>query len=304
MNAPEIYIEIGQSSLRLLAGSAGLEAPLERLENGRITPVCRERLTASVREFLKKHGVRPGLRAFCAIGARGVSLRRLTLPAASKEELERLLLLQIEREFPLSPDELAWGHRALRPEPRPGNGSARTQELLVVAVKKESLQEYADILFDCGLTPLFTLGALARSGLVSQPPPSYAVLDIGRSHSELISFEDGVPSSIRVIAWGEQSIAGASEAELASLAKSLPTNSTGQKLYLSGAGVDLKGLVPQLAKVTGRGVECEVIETASGEGRSAAILGLKKSCEEDGEPPLILANCGTRRLRSAPAPVR
>ena len=102
MNAPNVYIEITPGSLHLLAGTEGLDVPLTRLESGRLDPVSRERLTASVRELLKKQGAQPGLRAFCAIGARGVSLRRLTLPTASKEELERLLVLQIEREFPLS----------------------------------------------------------------------------------------------------------------------------------------------------------------------------------------------------------
>ncbi len=72
-------------------------------------------------------------RAFCAIGARGVSLRRWTLPAASKEELQRLLLLQIEREFPVAPDELAWGYRVVR------NGSGKPQEVIVAAVPSKQL---------------------------------------------------------------------------------------------------------------------------------------------------------------------
>lgn len=286
MNAPNIYIEVSQSALKVLAANDGLEMPLERLENGRMAPLSRERVTATVREFLKKHGARPGLRAYCAIGARGVSLRRLTLPAASGEELERLLLLQIEREFPLSPDELAWGFRALGPQPRLANGSGKTQELLVVAVKKESLQEYADIFSECGLIPLFTLGALARSHLVSHPPASYAVLDIGRTQSELISFENGAPSSIRVIAVSEQNISG--EAASVALAKSLPADSLGQKLYLTGAVGGLSDLATQLPRAIGRSSDCEWIEMPSGEGCSAAILGLKKMCEAGGDAPLIL----------------
>ena len=108
MNSAGLYVEIGQSSLKAIDGEDGLELSLERLENGRLTPLCAERLTLSLRVFLKKHNWRPHLRAFCALGARGVSLRRLTLPAGSKEELERLLPLQIEREFPLAPEDLAW----------------------------------------------------------------------------------------------------------------------------------------------------------------------------------------------------
>ena len=174
MTSRNVYIEISQDSLKALAGDDGLELPIERLENRRLHPACGERIAADLREFLKKHGARPGQRAFCAIGARGVLMRRMTLPAASKEELQRLLLLQIEREFPLAPDELAWGYRVL------GNGAGKSQELLVVAVKKEVVQEYADILSGSGLSPEFTLGALARSSLVARPPASYAVLEIDR----------------------------------------------------------------------------------------------------------------------------
>ena len=113
MKAPDfltpqcLFIELGQSSLKALNGDDGLELPLERLANGQLTNSCRETVNLRLRDFLKKHSAWPRPRAFCAIGARGVSLRRLTLPAASKEELQRLLLLQIENEFPLPPNELA-----------------------------------------------------------------------------------------------------------------------------------------------------------------------------------------------------
>jgi len=74
MNSAGIYLEIGQSSLKALDGEDGLELSLERQENGRLTPLCAERLTLSLRVFLKKHNWRPRLRVFCALGARGCFL--------------------------------------------------------------------------------------------------------------------------------------------------------------------------------------------------------------------------------------
>ena len=322
MNSAGLYIEISQSSLKAVDGNDGLELSLERLENGRLSPPCLERLASSLRVFLKKHSWRPGLRAFCAIGARGVSLRRLTLPASSKDELQRVLLLQIEREFPLSPDELAWGYRPVSPE---RNGSPASQELLVVAVKKEVLQEYSDLLSGCGLSPVFTLGALARSALCPQSSGSYAVLDIGRKASELISFDKGAANSIRILPWGGDDITHALEknlvishaeaeklkthfgeepaangefnqrvqtiveTELNSLAKAILSNWNGKTLYLSGGSARLMNIAPRLSKTLGSGVECARIEMVPGEGSSAAILGLKKYCEKEGSvPPLIL----------------
>src|SRR5688572_23119053 len=119
-----VFLEIRQSTLTVLDGDDGLELSLERQETGRLTPQCIERLKESLRVFLKKHSWRNNTRAYCAIGARGVSLRRFTLPACGKDELERLVALQIEREFPLLPSELAWGYRVV------ANGSKQNQEVL------------------------------------------------------------------------------------------------------------------------------------------------------------------------------
>jgi hypothetical protein len=85
MDPPCVYIEIRQSSLKALKGETGLELPLERAPAGGLTKACREKLTISLQGFLKKDVWQPRFRAYCAIGARGVSLRRLTLPATSKE---------------------------------------------------------------------------------------------------------------------------------------------------------------------------------------------------------------------------
>src|SRR5580658_10403172 len=192
--AADLFIDIGQSSFRAVLGHEAFDFTLERGENGRLTDLCRERLTAGLRGFLGHKGRATGRSAFCALGARGVSMRRLSLPASPEDELHRVLRLQIESEFPLSPDELAWGSRPVGPPKASAAGGAARQELLVVAVKKEALEEFAGILEACGVVPFFTLAALARAEF--QPPPagSCAVLDIGRTHSELMTFEHGVPA--------------------------------------------------------------------------------------------------------------
>ncbi len=334
MNSPALYLEISQSSFRALHGEDGFECPLEREENGCLKADCAEKLTQGLRLFLKEHRWHPRLPVFCAVGARGVSLRRLTLPSSSKEELQRLLPLQIERELPVPPDELAWGWRQLSPGPSAGNGAPAAQELLVAAVRKEVLQGYSDILSECGLKPQFTLAALARSSLCSDPPRSYAVLDIGRSHSELISFNNGAPASIRLLPWGEEDLKQAAEKELAlncttgekvALRSEPPTGSSverrqpaqaaflaelqafdpkwiGRKLYLTGATAALAGFVP-LVKALGGNVECEQINAAPGPGRSAAILGLRKECEGNaGATVLILQPPASRSAASIVRP--
>jgi hypothetical protein len=315
---PCLFIEAGQQSIHVFDGVQGLELPLERQENGRLTGACKEKVALGLREFLKSQPWHPRRRAFCAIAARGVSLRRLALPSAPAEELQRLIALQIESEFPLPPDQLAWGYVRIDPLGRARPSTNGQVEIVLVAVKKEVIEEFTDILDRCGVVPVFTLAALARSSMCRQPSPSYAVLDIGPQHSELVHFDDGVPSSVRILPWGYDNLlsqpgaitpaspdtagegsvpvpdqpaeaSGAIDSALDSLAVLL-TGSWAQKtLYVTGKNGDLHQLAARLAGRLGDSARCEWIEVATGPGRSAAVIGLQKYYEKNGGgPPLTL----------------
>ena len=329
-NANGLFIDIGQVFFRAARGGDAFAFLLERGDDGRLTGPCRERLTSSLREFLGKQDRAAGRSAFCAIGARGVSMRRMSLPASSKDELQRVLRLQIESEFPLSPEDLAWGSRRVGPPKPLANGGPARQELLVVAVKKESLEEYAAILAACGVVPLFTLAALARAELHPPPSGSGAVLNIGRTHSELMSFDNGVPASIRILAWGGETITrsiqeklavshdeaeklklrpdhpggapgtrgpmlqSATESALALLAESIQPASLGGRLYLTGNSARDPLLAPLLAGLLGGAVSCESLEQGAADGPSAAIAGLIKSTgPNSASAPLILERNGS-----------
>ena len=284
-NSPVVYLEINQDFLRALKGEAVLEVPLERAENGRLAGPCKERLASGLKAFLNQRSWQSRMRAVCAIGANGVSLRRLSLPMASGEELQRLLLMQIESEFPLPPNELAWGYRSVGPSPST-TGAAR-QEILVVAVKKEALEEYSDLLFKCGMNPVFTLAGLARSALCPDPAGTYAILELGRHRSELMTFEQGVPGQVRIFSWGED--ATKDDASLDAMARSIAAVWSGRKLFITGEPGYRRDLPAQLARRLMPGAECARLETPSGGGSSAAILGLKKAAgQSGGVPPLIL----------------
>ena len=121
----------------------------------------------------------------------------------------RLLALQIESEFPLPPDELAWGYGQIGqagPASKDANGK---QGFLVAAIKRAALDDYLKIFADCGASPVFTLAALARSYVCPRTPGAYAVLDLGQRSSELAIFEDGLPTALRVLPWGGQNLAPA-----------------------------------------------------------------------------------------------
>jgi hypothetical protein len=241
------YFEICASVLKARIGNDEVELPLQRDESGQITVSCRSQIIAILSGLLHKHQVRAGSRAMCAIDGRGVSLRRLSLPAAPKEEVHRLLRLQLEREFPVAPDLLAWGSRALRQD-------ASRQEILVAAIRKESLQPLIELFSACGIQPDFTVAALCRVARFDAPAGSCAVLHLGRRQSELLIYEDGFPAAIRVLNWGRDSLAGATAGGI-----------NVSKIYLTDA--ESLSLLPSLG-----GIACASLPQASSVGAPPLIL--------------------------------
>ncbi|HEX5397920.1 MAG TPA: hypothetical protein VFY06_02605 [Verrucomicrobiae bacterium] len=282
-----VFIEFGLDWFRALRDNDGLEVPLERLNSGRLTDSCKEKLAAGLNDFLKRKKWQLPANAFCAIGASGVSLRRIALPQAAGEELPQLLRLQIESAFPLGPEELAWGCLPLNPSPSSEGASAR-QEFLAAAIKKEVIEEYSRFLSDCGLKPVFTLAALARKLVCPPASGSWAILNLERGHSEWIAFENDVPAAFRIFPWGSDRLAATTEA-FDQAVNSIRASGPGQTLYLTGGGDRGQDMAAELARRLGGGVNCRSLDPGVATGHCAATLGLQKWVQENGgSPPLVL----------------
>jgi hypothetical protein len=251
LNPPPVFIEIAQSSLKSLRETGGIELPLERAMDGKLTASCREKISAELGKFLAHKSWQPRVRAVCGIGLRGVILRRITLPVTAKEEFDRVMRLQIESEFPLPPEELAWGWREI------SNGADK-REILVAAVRKEIVEEYTALLTAAGAKPEFTLAALARNALCPQPDNSHAIIDIGQDESELAGFEKGIPDLTRVVSTKP-------EAALETAVKLVGAKA----IFVCGSSASEIG-------------HCRRLEISEGAGCSAATLGLKKLADENG----------------------
>ncbi len=267
-----MYLEIGRDFLRAAQNGSRVELLLEREPDGSLTAATREKIASGLGAFVNKKSFQPRVRAYCAIGANGVSLRRLSLPVTAKEKFDQVLRLQIEAEFPLAPDELAWGYQAL-----PASRIAGKQEVLVAAVKREVIGEYRGVLTACGLEPVFTLAALARNFLCPQPSGTHALLDIGSQRLELVIFEKGIPTAIRLLAAG-------AEASLPDIiAKTAGANWNRGKIYLTGTN---ETQVAQFAQRLSAISDCVPLPVTA--GTSAAILGLKMSVEQTNGATLLL----------------
>jgi hypothetical protein len=293
---PGLWIDFQEGSMRARAGQAVVGIELERQENGQLTAKSRERVVEELRGLLRGSPGKARLQAYAAVGARGVSLRRVKLPGASREETRKLLRLQIEREFPLGPEALAWGYQPLENGALGTENGRRGQEVLVAAVKRAVVEEYTELLRECGAQPLMTVGAFARTHLVPGGKDSFAMLELGRAHAELTIVENGALESVRLLRWPGGAPEGGKERPQADrelvwrgLAEKVRALWSGPKLYLTGEGARLPALRSCLERVLGAGSACEWLDPGTGEGGSATIAGLSKAWARNGGVlPLVL----------------
>jgi hypothetical protein len=161
------------------------------------------------------------------------------------------------------------------------------KELLVAAAKKDSLQQYREIISSAGFEPLFAIAALAREGVCSHRPGHCAFLEIGGSHSELVTFDESGPATLRVLALG------AEHGSANPLLNALRGNGTVEKIFVAGkaAAIWSARIAPNIPAEPLPGIN----------GQSTAIHGLQESLRRGVEPLLIHTNRESTRVQRAPA---
>ncbi len=196
-----LLAEINEDQLCILNGNHLHETKLERLPNGRLTPACLQRLQSELPAFLHARKWLPPQPVTCAIHARGVSLRHITLPDTNGDQQLQLLPLQIEHTFPLPPQDLAWG--AILP---PGHHSSTPHTVPVFALRRESLADYETLFNQCHCIPTFTLASLIRTRLCPSTPDHWSILHLQPQQSELITFNNQQPATLQLLPWGHTSL--------------------------------------------------------------------------------------------------
>ncbi len=277
-------MEITEHGVHIVSGDRSVELPVDRDATGALDAASAEALRGALQRVAN-----PDTRAqaFCLLPARGVSVRRIALPASSAQEIERLLPLQIDAQFPLSSEELAWGYTPLGASV-PSRDGPPLKELLVAAVKKDAVQQYREIFAGSGFTPLFVVAALARQALCAHAPRKFGVLEVGKSRSELLTLDESGPATLRVITLGAD---GYSSAE--PLMAALRNNGAVEKIYVGG-----KSAAAWSARIA-PSIPSEALPVAAGD--SSAIAGLRETLRRGHEPLLIQAHREAPRALPRPA---
>lgn len=289
-HAMEDFVEITGRSLAVLREGRTRQLPLERDAGGALVPVCSTRVRAELAEIFGRAGWGARRPVWCAIGGRGVLLRRFQLPRVPAGELSRLVALQIESEFPLAPEELAWGFVVVG-EGTGGAEAGRTQEVLVAAVRKSVIDAYAALFADTGRTPIFTLAGLARHALCLPGGGTYSLLHVEEDEAEWLAYRDGFPTRLRVVplattAEGDRDPAVGSPTDL--VAQALTRNAVGQRLYVSGVASTNDRWRTSLGTALGADLEWQAVDASRGNGVGLVLAGLRQAAARNGAGLLFL----------------
>lgn len=295
-----VWVEITTDPPRLYAwcDGEGVETPLERKGGGPFTGETVAGVTAALKRLVSGRSWLSRLHIHCAVGSRGVILRPVTFPAQPRTEWQSLLALQLESEFPLPPEQLAWGWLPL---PSPGAGR---QAALLAAVKLELLQPYQELLAPLEAELHFSLAALDRLALLTPLPDSGVVSEVGERHLESTYWSTDAPIQVRSLSegwktWSENAING-NDGPFRGFLTSLPV-APGTPLFCGlspnhseGGSSTVESLVKWLEARKGSLGTVQALPFISGAGRTSANVGLSEK--------VLRAAPSHLELRSSPAP--
>ncbi len=171
--------------------------------------------------------VAPGLKALAAkynvtnkslvtsVSGKGTLIRYIDMPRMSLDELKKSFSIEVDKYFPFDQNSIYTDCSILDPKSK-----EKKMAVLIAAVKKEMIDERAQILTAAGLEPQqITINAIAVANAFQilgtgektdanekSKGAAKAILDIGDTVSNLMILKDGVPRFTRDIFIGSQEI--------------------------------------------------------------------------------------------------
>lgn len=184
-----IGLDIGSSSLKLVQlkerkGGYELETfelmqlPPEIIVEGSIIDSLR--LVEAIKELIKKAKVRAKNVAIGIAGNSFVIIKRITLPEMTDEELSESIRFEAEQYVPFDIEDVNIDFQIIGPKDEPGQ-----MDVIIVAVKKDIINEYINVVRDAGLNPVvvdvnaFALGNMYEINYEIEPDRNIALVNIG-----------------------------------------------------------------------------------------------------------------------------
>lgn len=208
-----IGLDIGSHSIKVVELKPGKGAswklhkfglhklPAEAIVDGAI--MNSSAIVEGIRDLIARHKIK-AREVITSIAGHSVIIKKITLPSMTDEELSESIQWEAEQYIPFSVNDVFLDTQILN---RSTDDSGQ-MEVLLVAAKKDIIQEYTSVILEAGLKPLIVdVAAFAIENcfdLNSEPAPGdiVALVNVGASLVSINILSNGVTSFTRDINMG------------------------------------------------------------------------------------------------------
>ncbi|MDP2755032.1 MAG: type IV pilus assembly protein PilM [Nitrospirota bacterium] len=168
-----------------------LPLPPELIVDGSIIDSLR--LVESLKELVKKAKIKTKDAVISIAGHSSVIIKRVSLPEMSEEELSESIKFEAEQYIPFDIEDVNLDFQILGPKEEAGQ-----MDVMLVAVKKDIINEYLSVVKEAGLNPLivdvnsFALENIYEVNYEIEPDKNIAIVNIGASTINMNILKGGI----------------------------------------------------------------------------------------------------------------
>lgn len=205
-NRPVVGIDIGSHSIKLvrlkkvkqgymLLNLGIIPLPPEAIVDGAI--IDAEGVIEALKNLIKSEEIKTK-DVVTAVSGTSVIVKKINLPVMSESDLQASINWEAEQYIPFDIEDVYMDYQILRSSEEEEPGSKELMEVLLVAAKKEKVEDYTSLILEAGLNPLVVdvdVFAIENSYEINHGIPTeqtIALVDIGASVMNINIIKDGV----------------------------------------------------------------------------------------------------------------
>ena len=159
-------------------------------------------ISTAIQEALSEGGIK-AKEVASSVSGHSVIVKRISLPMQSSDELEETIRWEAEQYIPFDINEVNIDHQVLQE-----NGIEGKMDVLLVAAKKDMIDDYTSVVADCGMSlavldvDSFAVGNMYEHCYAPDDDSTAALIDIGASVINMNVMRGAVPVFTRDITTG------------------------------------------------------------------------------------------------------
>jgi type IV pilus assembly protein PilM len=196
-----VALDVGSSSIKMVeaAGEANgyrllhvgiLPLPPTAIQNNMV--MDEEAVVKTIKSLIQANGVR-STKVICAVPGRAVIIKKIELPTQREKELEANVEFEASNVIPENLENVNLDYQVLTDD-------GKKMEILLVAVKKEIINSYAEVIHEAGLSPAimdvdyFAMENMHEMNYEPNPDEVVGLIHIGARYTTINVLRDGFSS--------------------------------------------------------------------------------------------------------------